>query len=392
MEYLFAPMEGITFSTYRILHSRLFPGADEYYTPFIAPDTQGSFKPKFLRELTRDGASGGQGGSGAKVIPQLLVNSPGPFVLTACKLRDLGFDEINLNAGCPSGTVFSKHKGSGMLSDMSSLEAFLDGTFAGAEKYGFKISIKTRMGVHSTDEFPGIAGLYSRYPVSKMIIHARDRDGLYKSRPDIEGFAKACRSFSCPVYYNGNIFSAADTDKVLKALADCGDLGTTAGCSGTDPAAEYGSTVTCKDCGSAGRGAGCGSAAPAAGYSGAVPGANCSGTNPGAGTGFAGFMVGRGAAANPALIGELKGGPALSPAELREFHDGLVDAYLSEGLSPVFTVERMKQLWFYMIHMFADCKREEKSILKSRDLFEYKTAASSLFASGKFNPSGKFPG
>ena len=101
MEFLFAPMEGITFSLYRSVHHKMFPGVSEYYTPFIAPDAKGSFKAKYLRDLTEDR------GEGLVIIPQLLANRAESFNITAGKLHALGFDTVNLNTGCPSGTVFS---------------------------------------------------------------------------------------------------------------------------------------------------------------------------------------------------------------------------------------------------------------------------------------------
>ena len=165
-ELLFAPMEGITLFRYRMIHHRMFPGAAEYYTPFIAPDSKGSFRPKYLRELTSDCNS-------LRVIPQLLVNNAEAFSATAEKLRELGFGEVNLNIGCPSGTVFSKHKGAGMLTDLASLDAVLDGIYSHAEQKGYRVSIKTRMGVHSTEEFPAILECYRKYPISKLIVHER---------------------------------------------------------------------------------------------------------------------------------------------------------------------------------------------------------------------------
>ena len=319
MEFLFAPMEGITFAVYRRLHHRFFPGAAEYYTPFIAPDTTGSFKPKYLRELTNDSCSG------YKVIPQLLANRPEPFMITAGKLMDLGFEEFNLNAGCPSGTVFAKHKGSGMLADLSSFRAFLDAVFSDAEKRGYRISVKTRMGVHSTSEFPAILKLYNAYPLSRLIIHARDRDGQYSGEPDPAAFAEAFRQSSCPVTYNGDLFSAASLEAVLSLVPEAGS-----------------------------------------------------------------FMVGRGAAANPALIRELSGGDSLRCEELEAFHEALLTAYLEGGLSPAFAVERMKQLFYYMHWMFDDCRKEYKALLKSKTLPDYRAAAGNLFHSGKFNARASF--
>ena len=201
MEFLFAPLEGYTYPEYRKVHNRIFPGTDCYYSPFIAPSGRGEFKPGFLERLHPDIKYG------IPLVPQILANNPLAFVDTARKLQDLGYNEVNLNVGCPSGTVFAKHKGSGMLTDLYSLEDFLDTVFSGTD---VGISIKTRMGVLSTGEFPAILEIYNRYPIKKLIIHARDRAGMYQSTPDIEAFISALSASKNPVCYNGDIFSADD--------------------------------------------------------------------------------------------------------------------------------------------------------------------------------------
>lgn len=215
MRIFIAPLEGITFCEYRRLHNRMFPGADAYFTPFIAPDTKGNFREKYLRELLPDN------NEGVKLIPQLLVNAPEPFLLTAEKLRDLGYNEVDLNIGCPSGTVFAKHKGAGMLTDLKELDSFLDRIFS---KTDIAISIKTRMGVSDTAEFAKIAGIYAKYPLKELIIHARSRDGFYDSAPDLDGFAAAFGRFPFPVCYNGNIFSKKDLDILRERVPGIEDV------------------------------------------------------------------------------------------------------------------------------------------------------------------------
>ena len=316
MEFLLAPMEGLTYSLFRKIHHSMFPGTT-YYSPFIAPDSTGSFKPKYLRELTEDTSTG------LRLVPQLLANNAEAFNTVAAKLKDLGFDEVNLNLGCPSGTVFSKHKGAAMLRDLPSLDAFLDKIYAGCP---LPVSIKTRMGVRSTAEFPAILEVFNRYPVKQLIIHARDREGQYKSTPDLPGFVSAFSSCRCPAVYNGNIFSAADLASVQSA----------------------------------------------------VPELDC-------------VMVGRGVLENPALIRMLSGGEALTLGELWEYHDTLLDAYLSR-LSPNFAMDRMKAIWYYMHFLFPDSARQIKTMMKASRLEDYRAAAEVLFTSCRFDPFAPFEG
>ena len=314
MEYLFAPMEGITLSRYRQLHHRMFPGTAEYYPPFIAPDSKGSFRAKYLKDLLADREE-------VRVIPQLLVNNADSFNLTAKTLWELGFDVINLNAGCPSGTVFSKHKGAGMLQDLGALDHILDQIFTCAEQTGYRISIKTRMGIHSTEEFSEIFAIYRQYPVEKLIVHARSRDGLYRSIPDLQGFRDVLRDCTIPLCYNGDITSPEKMNILRK----------------TAPRTES-------------------------------------------------VMIGRGVVANPALIRFLQGGEQLRKEELQMFLQGLTQIWLEDGLSPAYTVERMKNLWAYMEGLFSDSRKEKKAIMKAKKLEDYLEAVSALFERGTFAP------
>lgn len=207
--FLFAPMEGITYAGFRTFHHACFPGASEYFTPFIAPDSRGSFKKKYLKELTE----------GVPSVPQLLVNSAEAFNLTSLKLYDLGFREINLNAGCPSGTVYSKHKGAGMLRDLDSLCRLLDAVFEQAEQRGYRVSVKTRMGDHSTAEFPEVLAVYNRFPLSRLIVHARCRDDFYQGTPDLRGFRQAMDLSRIPLVYNGDIRTVEDWNRLKETAA-----------------------------------------------------------------------------------------------------------------------------------------------------------------------------
>ncbi len=204
MQLSFAPMEGVTYSIYRRLSHEMFPGADCYYAPFIAPDSTGRIKGGSLRDILPEN------NEGIRLIPQLLCNAAAPFLAAARELAALGYAEVNLNVGCPSGTVVAKFKGAGMLGDLRGLDACLADIFASCP---LRVSIKTRLGLNSCGEFPAILEIYRKYPLSRLIVHARDRVGQYKSEPNLDAFAAA---LDCPfpVEYNGNLFTAGDVSAI----------------------------------------------------------------------------------------------------------------------------------------------------------------------------------
>lgn len=196
MKMFFAPMEGVTGYIYRQVHHSLFPGADEYWAPFIAPDSAGNFKTGSLRDVLPEN------NEGIRLIPQVLANNPAAFLTVARELGEMGYDEVDLNAGCPSGTVFAKHKGAGMLTDVPALDAFLEKIFS---ECPMKISVKTRLGAEREEEFKKLLEVYKKYPFSCFAVHTRCRSGMYKSPTSPEAFAPALDAFGSRACYNGNI-------------------------------------------------------------------------------------------------------------------------------------------------------------------------------------------
>lgn len=205
----FAPMEGITSHLYRRIHARFFPGVDRYYAPFLAPDAAGKVKASSLKELYPEN------NKDLELIPQILCNRPEAFLALSRELAAMGYREVNLNAGCPSGTVVPKHKGAGMLQDLRSLDAFLAEVFSHST---LRVTVKTRLGLERTDEFPAILDIYNAYPLSELVIHARARSGMYKSTPDLQAFASAFAVSLAPVCYNGNILDRRSYDVVMTTV------------------------------------------------------------------------------------------------------------------------------------------------------------------------------
>lgn len=197
----FAPLEGITGAAFRQLHHKYFPGVDRYYMPFISPTQDRRFTPRDLREITPEN------NRDLCVVPQLLTKNVDDFLWAAGELHAMGYEEINLNTGCPSGTVTAKGKGSGMLANLDHLRQFLDEIYTAAP---CRISIKTRLGIENPEEFDAILALLSHYPVSELIIHPRVRKDFYKYPVRKEAFHKAYLSYKKPLSYNGSIVTASD--------------------------------------------------------------------------------------------------------------------------------------------------------------------------------------
>lgn len=196
-----APLEGITGALFRRLYHKYFPGIDRYYTPFISPTSDRTFTPKEQREIFP------QFNEGLQVIPQLLTKNAGDFIWAANELSDMGYKEINLNTGCPSGTVTAKGKGAGMLADPDSLKRFLDEIF---EHVPCKISVKTRLGMEEPFEFDKILPVFEQYPICELIVHPRVRKDFYRHPVRTDCFDSIYAHTTLPISYNGSIISPDD--------------------------------------------------------------------------------------------------------------------------------------------------------------------------------------
>lgn len=208
MHYYFAPLEGITDATFRRLHHQYFPGCvDRYYTPFFSPTVHRALTPREARELPPAYTLS------TVVIPQLLTKVAEDFIWMTGQCRDLGYEEVNLNLGCPSGTVTAKGKGSGMLRDPEALDAFLDAIFAGSS---LPISVKTRIGFAEAEEFPRLLEIYNRYPIRELTIHPRVRTAFYKGEVHMDMFSYAVQNSKNPLCYNGDLVSKRQIEAIAE--------------------------------------------------------------------------------------------------------------------------------------------------------------------------------
>ncbi len=209
MKYYLAPMEGITGFIYRNAYEKIFHNIDKYFTPFVVPNRSKSFKTKELRDVLPEN------NQGLYIVPQILTNDARGFITTARKLQQLGYNEINLNLGCPSGTVVSKGRGSGFLAFREELDKFLEEIY---KIDHMKISVKTRIGKENPEEFYELIKIYNKYPMEELIIHPRTQKDGYKNTPNMKVFKDAIELSTNPLCYNGDIFTSEGFEKLAQEI------------------------------------------------------------------------------------------------------------------------------------------------------------------------------
>ncbi len=205
-----APMEGITGYAFRRVHAEVFGALDRYYTPFISPlpKVGTPFSKRNSRELAP------ANNEGLNVVPQLLANDADRFVWAAGLLADMGYKEVNLNLGCPSGTVVAKEKGSGLLLNPDRLEAFLANV---CERSPLPVSVKTRVGIASGNEYDELLALFCRCGIAEIVVHPRVQKDFYSGSPRQGLYGKTLECAPFPVAYNGDIFTLGDFNTLVAA-------------------------------------------------------------------------------------------------------------------------------------------------------------------------------
>lgn len=209
MIFSLAPMEGVTGHVFRRVHAACFGRLDRYYTPFLCPPRVGSsFFARYRLEL--DPALD----EGLDVIPQLLTRDADEFVWAARLLAERGYREVNLNLGCPSGTVAAKGKGAGFLREPDELGAFLRDV---CERSPIPVSVKTRLGARDEAEYERLLDLYCSLPLAELIVHPRVLRDRYQGSPRREAYGHTLERAPFPVAYNGDVFGVEDVHTLVAA-------------------------------------------------------------------------------------------------------------------------------------------------------------------------------
>ena len=312
MKIYFAPLEGITSYVFRNAYSSIYGNIDKFFTPFITPSEKAPMSQRERNDVAPEN------NNGTNLVPQILACRSDCFIEAAKELHKMGYSEVNLNLGCPSGTVCAKGKGAGFLADTNALQTFLDDIYNFAAAEDMRISVKTRLGYNEPDEFYALLDIFNCFPLSELIVHPRIRSDYYKGETRKEYFSYALERSRCPLMYNGDIFSVKDRDELTGRFRAV-----------LDP-----------------------------------------------------VMLGRGLISDPSLADKLNGLTTQTDyAKFRKLHDTVYEEY-RKVLSPDINVlYKMRELWSYWQNLFDGCERDFKHLQKAKKCAEYEEAVNQILQS-----------
>jgi tRNA-dihydrouridine synthase len=202
MIYL-APIQGFTDFVYRKAYSQLFPEVDKYFIPYISVKNNQVLK-KYEKEISL------LNNPQKRVIPQVLAKNETELLFLAELLKETGYNEINLNLGCPFPMVTNRGKGAGILPYPEKLKTMLAVFY---EKSDLKLSIKLRAGLVSPKEIEAIIPVLNDFPLTEIIFHPRIAKQLYKGEFNDDAFRFAVKNLKHKLVYNGDVFSLHDYNK-----------------------------------------------------------------------------------------------------------------------------------------------------------------------------------
>ncbi len=200
-----APMQDVTTLEFMRVVSR-YGGPDVYWTEYFRVHAVSHLEKWILDSITKNP-------TGRPVVAQMIGNDIPSLVRAAKELQQYPVAAIDLNLGCPAPIVYRKCAGGGLLREPQRIDAIL-GALRDAVKIPF--TVKTRIGFNTPQEFDTLLPIFAKHPIDLLTVHARTVVQMYRPGVRYDLIARAARELKCPVLANGNVYSAAQAQQLLK--------------------------------------------------------------------------------------------------------------------------------------------------------------------------------
>jgi tRNA-dihydrouridine synthase B len=192
-----APLQGLTDYVFREAFSKNFAGINAYFVPYISLKN-GAVPNKQLKEILPEN------NCQQRVIPQVLFKDSNELKELIKIIKDNGYQEINLNLGCPYPMITNRGKGAGLLPSPEKLYEILNDCL---HETGITYSAKLRTGLIEIDEIYPVIKVLNQFPFSEIIYHPRLASQLFKGQTDDKTVTEVLEISEHPVVLNGDINS-----------------------------------------------------------------------------------------------------------------------------------------------------------------------------------------
>ncbi|WP_367377154.1 tRNA dihydrouridine synthase [Levilactobacillus cerevisiae] len=161
-----APMEAVTSAIFRRVVAKA-AAPDVFFTEFTNAISVTHPKAKF----TVQGRLYVAPEEAHMPVAQLWGNDPDAFARAAVAVKDLGYEAIDMNMGCPDSTVIKNHGGSDLIRNFDTAAAVI----AAAKTADLPVSVKTRLGYSRLDEWRDWLTFLFNQDIPLLTIHLRTK-------------------------------------------------------------------------------------------------------------------------------------------------------------------------------------------------------------------------
>ena len=204
MKILCAPVQGVTDCHWRNAQYDIFGGPDGYYGPFMRIE-HGDIRKRDIADASPEY------NTVPLFTPQILACQPSDALRMVDTLAQMGYNEIDINLGCPFPPIALHHKGSGLLQYPDEVKNLFT---ALADVEGMRYSVKMRLGWDDSLQWREIVPLFDIINPTQVTVHPRTGRQQYKGDLLIEEFADFLSLCHYPVVFNGEIKTLDDITRV----------------------------------------------------------------------------------------------------------------------------------------------------------------------------------
>lgn len=209
-----APMAGYTDHAFRRVLASF--GARVLYTEMVSSTALFYKSKKTLPLLQMDKMAG------VTNVVQLFGNNPEHFVFAVKSGLLDGFDEININMGCPAKKIIKNSEGAALMKNPELARAIIHACVSATDK---PVSVKMRLGFDKPNDTSGrlptealrLAKICEDEGVSKIIVHGRYAAQGYSGVADWATIAEVVRSTNLPVIANGDVVDVESARRCMEA-------------------------------------------------------------------------------------------------------------------------------------------------------------------------------
>jgi nifR3 family TIM-barrel protein len=186
--FVLAPMADVTDAPFRKIiakysaHQRkdgTVGGPDVTWTEFVAADGLVRATPEGKEKLMADLMYSEEE---RPIVAQLFTSNPEHMEYATKLCRELGFDGVDINMGCPDRSIEKQGCGAAMIKNPENAKEVIQAAKRGAkmgESDGIPVSVKTRIGYNRNQLEEWLPAILKESPAA-LTLHARTRKDMSK--------------------------------------------------------------------------------------------------------------------------------------------------------------------------------------------------------------------